>query len=356
MMSPTPKSPWQDRAERAQRAFFETFWDERRQMFHNLAPALPEADAQFNYWWQAHALDLLVDGLERTGREVYAERIRSLYEGLVKRNGGHLINEFYDDMAWMALALLRAYGATDETRYADASKELWVFIKTGWNGEQGGGVAWKTTQRDYKNTPANAPVVILAGRLYKAFGDEDDLSWALKIYAWLTRTLVDPRTGHVWDGVNRQGDEAIDRDWAFTYNQGTFIGASLTLYEVTGEARYLVAACRTATLALERFTDSGGVFVPEGEGDGSLFRGVLMRYLVLLIEVDPARQVVAASLRHNAEVMWESGGGQLVFTESWREPPASCNRLGAQLSSLTLLEAAARLERAGAFTESVSTP
>lgn len=265
---------WQDRVERAQTAFLEAFWDENRQMFHNLAPELPEADRQFNYWWQAHALDVLVDAYERTGKEIYSERIASLYEGLLERNGGDLINEFYDDMEWMALALLRASEATENSRYADASKELWAFIKTGWSEVQGGGVAWKTTQRAYKNTPANAPAVILAGRLHRISGDPDDLAWALKIYDWLTETLVDPETGYVWDGINRQGDGAVDEAWAFTYNQGTYIGASLTLYELTGEARYLSAARRTATTALERFTDGEGVFVPEGAGDGSLFRGI----------------------------------------------------------------------------------
>lgn len=347
---------WQDRVERAQTAFFQTFWDERRQMFHNLAPELPEADQQFNYWWQAHAFDLLVDGYERTGNAVYAERIASLYGGLLERNGGDLINAFYDDMAWMALALLRAYDATGETRYADASKELWAFIKTGWNSEQGGGIAWKTTQLDYKNTPANAPVVILAGRLYKHFGNEDDLVWVLKIYTWLTDTLVDPTTGYVWDGVNRQGDGVIDKEWAFTYNQGTFIGASVTLYRVTGEAHYLAAAYKTATSALERFTDNTGVFMPEGDGDGSLFRGILMRYLTLLVAADPTRQAIIVSLLHNAEVVWEASDNQLVFAEDWREPLAPYNQLGTQVSSLTLLEGVARLERTGALTEMVKIP
>ncbi len=35
-----------------------------------------------------------------------------------------------------------------------------------------GGFAWKRTQLDYKNTPVNAPIIILALRLYQVEANE----------------------------------------------------------------------------------------------------------------------------------------------------------------------------------------
>ena len=90
-----------------------------------------------------------------------------MYQGILDRNGGVWPNDFYDDMEWLALAWLRAYNATGEEKYKEAALVLWEDIKTGWNEEQGGGIAWRKPQLNYKDTPANAPAVILAARLYK---------------------------------------------------------------------------------------------------------------------------------------------------------------------------------------------
>lgn len=72
-------------------------------------------------------------------------------------------------MEWTALALLRAYRVTGHEAYLNAVLDLWEDIKTAWNEQLGGGLAWKKDQLDYKNTPANAPAVILAARLYELF-------------------------------------------------------------------------------------------------------------------------------------------------------------------------------------------
>ena len=63
---------------------------------------------------------------------------------------------------------------------------------------------------------------------YYRFGTRD-LEWARRIFEWQRQTLVDPETGLVWDGINRQGDGRIDKDWKFTYCQGVYIGAAVEL-------------------------------------------------------------------------------------------------------------------------------
>ena len=88
-------------------------------------------------------------------------------------------------------------------------------------------MAWKKDQLHYKNTPANAPAAIIAFRLYQRFGKKEDLEWGEKIFTWNRDQLMDPETCFVWDGMNREGDGKIDKEWKFTYCQGVMLGAAL---------------------------------------------------------------------------------------------------------------------------------
>ncbi|MDG0790505.1 glycosyl hydrolase [Cohnella ginsengisoli] len=320
----------------------------------------------FNYWWMAHAADVLTDGYERTGEAKYAERLASLYDGLLARNAEVWPNDYYDDMAWMGLAWLRAFDATGESRYKEAALTLWEEIRGGWNDEAGGGIAWRKTQTDYKNTPANAPSAILAARLYERFQNPEDLNWAKRIYEWESRTLVDPDTGFVWDGINRTGDGAIDKAWQFSYNQGVYIGAAVELYRATKDEAYLASARRTADAAATVLAGGpAGMLPSEGDGDGALFKGVFVRYLGELIEADGASSGQAKLLLANASRLWTDGRatgrqegdsdgesegdakGDALFGPAWSQPPETVVELSADLSGVMLLETVARLERAG---------
>ncbi|MBB6675317.1 glycoside hydrolase family 76 protein [Cohnella nanjingensis] len=340
---------WADRAEQAQTALDGAFWDEKRGLYNNASPCILQSCTDpFNYWWMAHAADALTDGYVRTGDAKYKERLGALYDGLLARNADVWPNDYYDDMAWMGLAWLRAYDATGEERYKEAALTLWADIRGGWNDAMGGGIAWRKEQTDYKNTPANAPSAILAARLYERFGSAEDLDWAKRIYEWETKTLVDPDTGFVWDGINRTGDGTIDKAWQFSYNQGVYIGAAVELYRATKDEAYLAAARRTAEAAAETLAGGPtGLLPSEGDGDGALFKGVFVRYLGELIAEDGASSARAKLLSANAERLWESGQaeGKALFGQSWAQPPETVAQLGADLSGVTLLETVARLER-----------
>jgi predicted alpha-1,6-mannanase (GH76 family) len=322
----------------------------------------------------AHAVDNLVDAWSRTGEAMYRERLAQIYDGLLERNGGGWPNQFYDDMEWMAIAWLRVYQATGEDRYREVALVLWRDIQTGWNDHMGGGIAWRKPQLDYKNTPANAPAVILAARLYRAFGNKADLAWAVKIYDWLTGNLVDPATGFVWDGINRLGDGAIDKHWKFTYCQGVYIGAGLELYRVTRERIYLRSALRTAYAAIAELVDPGtSLLPPEGKGDGGLFKGIFVRYLTeLILAVKGSREMGGSAelagvaeltevnelielnklievMKSNADVLWNQGRRDdlPLFGNCWNQPVEGKVDLSMQLSGVMLLEMMAALEKAG---------
>jgi predicted alpha-1,6-mannanase (GH76 family) len=351
---------WTDRAEAAEQQFITSFWDEKRGLFNNASPCIAaQCSDPFNYWWLAHAVDTLVDAYARTDEAQYSELLAKLYQGILDRNAGVFPNEYYDDMEWMALAWLRAYEVTDDERYKEAALTLWEDIQTGWNEEMGGGIAWRKEQLNYKNTPANAPAVILAARLYQQFHNKADLEWALKIYAWQKDQLVDPDTGLVWDGINRTGDGNIDKDWKFTYGQGVFIGAGVELYRVTEDKRYLADAMRTANVVVADFTSPAtGMLPSEGDGDGALFKGILVRYLGELIDLLGTDTGTATTgeaadfiqlLLTNGESLWGYGKAhdQALFSNSWAQTPDTVVQLSTQLSGIMLLEQLARLEISG---------
>ncbi|WP_438349478.1 glycoside hydrolase family 76 protein [Paenibacillus sp. FA6] len=340
---------WETRADQAQEALDTLFWNESIGMY-NIETPCPngECNTVFHYWWMAHAVDVLVDGLLRTGDERYAMQLAALHEGLLQRNGGVWPNELYDDMEWMALAWLRVYQATGLKAYKETAIVLWKDIQTGWNEHMGGGIAWQKSQLDYKNTPANAPAVILAARLYQAFGDPKDLEWAHTIYTWQKEHLVDAKTGFVWDGMNRTGDGSIDKDWKYTYCQGVYIGAAVELYRITNELVYLEDARRTFAAAVRELADAQyGVLPDEGNGDAGLFKGILIRYMAELVKVDPEAAELTTFLGANAKHLWERGksANEALFGTDWTSATTGIISLSSQLSGIKLLEKMAELSK-----------
>src|SRR5436305_6495842 len=87
----------------------------------------------------------------------------------------------------------------------------------------------------------------------------------------MSRTLVDPATGLVWDGIRADTGELVKR--IFTYCQGVYLGACLELSKMD-------LAARTVRAVAEHCAP-GGVIRGQGGGDGGLFAAILARYLAL---------------------------------------------------------------------------
>jgi predicted alpha-1,6-mannanase (GH76 family) len=276
-----------------------------------------------------------------------------LLTGVRAKNGGTWINYYYDDMQWMALACLRAYTATSDTRFKGVTDTLWADIKNGWSSDLGGGIWWRKDNPS-KNTPSNMPAAILAARLYKVDGNTSNLQWAQKIYDWEKATLYDPTTGLVYDNVDKNGVK--NTTWKFTYNQGTFLGAALELYENTGSSVYLSDALQAADFTLNSgFYTSSGILRDEGGGDGGLFKGIFVRYFTRLIvdaTFDPSKKSDYVNfLRANGESLWSKGCNKsnLLFGSAWDKVPGSSTDLTIQLSGIMLVEALAELKKGQLF-------
>lgn len=336
---------WTARAEQAFNSLTSLYLDTTRGIFFSDN----NRNTSLNYWWQAHGLNAIVDASRRVNDDRYSGLINDFYSGIDRANNG-FINDFFDDMSWMGIALTRSYLLTDRDVYLNTARMLWEDIITGWNSQQGGGISWNKQMPYYKNTPSNATSAILSFRLYEITGEEKYLAMGDSIMNWLHQTLVDEATGLVWDGIGREGGDHIDKDWLFTYNQGTYIGACVIYYDITVEEVWLERAVSTADNAMVDFMGKGHVLKDEGAGDGGLFKGILVRYLKLLTDgeyLDAEKDTAYSSfIKENAETLWKYGKSAdfpYLFNHDWTENPSGPVDLSVQLSGVFLLEACADL-------------
>lgn len=301
------------------------------------------------YWPSAHVLDVLIDAYLRNPSPAIKNQMDNLLVGMKAQNGNTWLNFYYDDMQWMALACLRAFQATNDTRYKDIVDILWEDIKKGWSSDLGGGIWWRKDNSS-KNTPSNMPAAILAARLYRAFNKSEDLQWAQNIYNWQKATLWEPVSGWVYDNIEKNGNK--NTTWKFTYNQGTFLGAALELYKITNNPFFRDDAMAAADFALNSGQlTANGILKDEGGGDGGLFKGIFVRYFLKLItegSPDAGKKTNYVNfLKKNGESLWSKATNKqlVLFGSGWDKQPGSNVDLTVQLSGIMLCEAMAEMKK-----------
>jgi len=341
---PTPAESvidWNAAADSSSKSLVNSFWNGAGKYFNTNNTT----NTTFQYWPNGHALDVLVDAYTRSNDAFYKNYIDQWYDGVKAKNGNTFHNDYYDDMEWNGIAMLRAYQATGDTRYKDGALQIWEWIKGGWTSDAGGGVLWKAGG-DTKNACSNGPACILAARLYQAFGDESNKEWALKIYNWEKTTLFNSNNGIVYDNINY--NTGAIQTWIFTYNQGTFVGSAVELYKIFGEKAYLNDAALAADYTISTLVNNS-VLKDEGTGDGGLFKGIFIRYFTELIQQDrldaASKKKYIQFIQFNAETLWTKGTEKpaVLYGPNWSQKPGAPVGVTEQLSGSMLIEAMALL-------------
>ncbi|WP_458113204.1 glycosyl hydrolase [Arthrobacter sp. R1-13] len=337
---------------------------------------LPSPTKPWHYWWQAHYLDCLVDTGSRElahkrpvdgARRPSAAKLASrLVTGIRLRNLLTFVNSYYDDMAWLALAAQRLQKLAEESRGVGrrrnerALRALELQFDSASTHHLGGGTFWNTT-RDFKNTPATAPIALFYAR-------NGNTAKAQELLDWLAARLFDPTKGLYLDGLRIRPDGSEELvDAVYTYNQGPVLGALLELGGVQNLKR-AAALIEAVDRELTRPGHPGAgkdlrVLRGEGTGDGGLFTGILARYLALAAadrRLPASSRTVASQLVvDTAGSLWQGRrliaageplakyGGTMVFSlnpeipATVTCPPGAALELSTQLQAWMILEAAA---------------
>jgi predicted alpha-1,6-mannanase (GH76 family) len=388
--APANRTPddWQARANEAARAVTSRFG--RRLLFlpgtHLGSVSWPSNRLQnlfrpWHYWWQAHYVDCLVDAGRRElgngatpaarfngpGNPSAGKLASRLVTGIRLRNAFTFVNNYYDDMAWLGLATLRLQDLAEETRKpgrrrnARVRKTLTLQFDSASTEDLGGGTFW-SKKRDFKNTPATAPIALY----YARTGHQ---AKAQRLVDWLNAVLFDQAQGLYRDGarLNAAGEITLENT-IYTYNQGPVLGA---LLELGGEENLSRAA--TVIRAVDTHLTVPAPAVPpgsspgvrtsilrcDGTGDGGLFTGILCRYLALAALdarlPEGTRTTAAELVSATAEAFWagrRTSGGPIFSVHAAQPasatyPAGAAVELSTQLQAWMVLEAAATLGPGG---------
>jgi predicted alpha-1,6-mannanase (GH76 family) len=367
---------WAERARASTDVLLEQYWDPRPGLFRTM-PArsarrfMPGRPRTWHYWWQAHALDALVDAAS-TGDARAVDLVPRHLRGIVARNGGDITgNDYYDDLAWMGLATLRAHliGLAD----ARVPLSLSRAVMRGRDLNLGG-FHWRVGS-GFTNVAASATSAMLLADTSDLAADPGLRDVAQATAEWIHAHLVTAQ-GLVRDGVRIREGVPVRQATLWSYNVGLVAGLDVVLASRAdpGTAGLLLARAarvvRAGTGALRVGTDGtdrvGGrdaapqgaarpeparpesVWRDEAGPDGHLFRGILARYAADLVLADPSRtRDIAADVLVQAHAVWDARDDHGRHPASWVRHESGTPSLAAHLSGLSTLTSAARLERAG---------
>lgn len=334
-------------------------WGSGTYLIHSWSSDEEKINRGYNYWWMAHTVDTYVDAYARTKKNTYQNAARQIRTGMYTAyNAGRqdLFNDYNDDMEWMCIACCHAYWnlTIDKNKWLEEAKQLFDWIWQSWD-DTTGGILWTVNSKrgvlSSKNSCSNAPAMICANYLYKITGDESYLEKSKMIFEFMLKhNLFD-------DGFVKDGPEQPSRGWAFTYNQGTWVGGLMGLYEITKDKKYYDIAVDLMDKSIDsRWYSPNGIMCESGKADGGLFKGIYIRYItewVLSGLLDKEREIRYTNyLLENARSLYLSAllKPGLTIMANWQdrgEANLETYDSSVVLSGLFLLESVDKLRRAG---------
>jgi predicted alpha-1,6-mannanase (GH76 family) len=250
------------------------------------------------------------------------------------------INEFYDDMGWWALGLLRAWDVTRTQEYLDSAVSVFADMKTGGNTNCGGGIYWNK-DRKYVNAISNELYLAVAAGLANRVSDSNKRSEYLDIaraqWSWFKDSGMFADDGLINDGLDSDCKNNGHEKW--TYNQGVVLGGLVELWRATGNDDLLDAADKIALAAIEKKTTDAGILSescePNCGADGDQFKGVFARNLGYLHKAR-ARGEYKTFILANANSIWSKDKSDDGRHGTQWDGPASAGKLNGPSHSSAL--------------------
>lgn len=225
-------------------------------------------------------------------------------------------DRYYDDNAWIVLAMAELYELTGDDRWLDRAEETLRFVYSGEDEALGGGLYWREAERTSKNTCTNAPAIVAALCMHQQQRAGDWRAAAERTRDWTAAKLQDA-DGLYLDNIRVAGDQAgqVDRR-KFTYNTALMIRANVLFYEISGEARWLAEAQRLARAAEAHWIDpaTGGI------RDGGRFAHLLVDAFLALHAADHDSHWLETSQRALGRLHEHLRDDQGRYSGHWDRP------------------------------------
>ncbi|WP_455584190.1 glycoside hydrolase family 76 protein [Bacteroides sp.] len=243
------------------------------------------------FWGDAEMFEVVLDAYETTGELQYKTMFDKLHTDFINRQGSNWANNpFNDDIAWIVIASVRGYLMTGKQSYLDVAKSNFDMMYKRAAVLPHGMLIWNANENpNGTNSCINGPAEVAACYLAMALGDESYYEKARSMYTAQREYLYQPSTGQVYDSFTWiSGVPSNYNTWASTYNQGTFLGAAVMLYNHYGDEQYKADAEMIMKYVRRKMCDEYGIIkVCQGivDGNGKLvgdlpgFKGILMRYV-----------------------------------------------------------------------------
>jgi predicted alpha-1,6-mannanase (GH76 family) len=271
------------------------------------------------FWDNAEMMEVVLDAYEVTGAAKYKIMFEAMYRNFISINGEDWQNNKYnDDITWAVLFCVRAYLLTGDKFYLEKAKDQFnKMYSRAFSDTYGGGLLWYQTKTT-KNACINGPAMVACCYLARATGDSSYYSKAISLYTWSKLYLLDTVTGKVNDNVDldRKIGTLKTSTWSSTYNQGSYLGAAVMLYQHTGEAGYLAEAVKIATYTRDNMYHAGVMNNEDNGNDLPGFKGIFARY-ARMYTVALKRTDLVEWLQTNAKAAWNNRNSLDLMQTRW---------------------------------------
>lgn len=265
-----------------------------------------------------------VDGRYKEELRTFADATRSYWNQAgpvpgydVLPNAGS-VDRYYDDNAWMVLALVETADVLGDRKYLGWAKDALKFCLSGEDDKLGGGIYWRENDKRSKNTCSNAPV---AAACMAVFAEEPDpffLHKAEELYSWTKEKLQDPSDHLMWDNIDASTGRVGKTKWS--YNTALMIRTATDLYRFTRAPIFLKDVREMRAASNQRWL---GPDRHELKDDGP-FAHLLLEAWVRAESIDPTPQAARTTALVDPLVfIHESCRGDGFYGNRWDRPPAA---------------------------------
>ena len=277
------------------------------------------------------------------------------------------MDDFYDDNAWWALAWVKAYDLTGNSKYLNMAVTIFDDMASrGWDNELGGGIYWQRDKTDghgnapYKNAIANELFFALAAALFIRLNNQSYLNWATSAWLWISNPATGTfnANGLIQDSPNISAGHNSN---ILSYNQGVILAALCDLSEITGDKTLLGQAIQIADAFIHMNTasssqsgvDPNGILTEESDigapgnagyyanVQGCQFKGIFIRNLGYLYKKSHLPRYRTFILRNATSILNNNfnPANQNQFGGRWAGPFDTADVVR-QTSAVDLLNAA----------------